>query len=357
MKEMFYDYAIECKIGKTTGLCPKHVPDYFDNLPDDWKCPYNEICMENDDYVREELIGFPKLSGALFTHEIVARMFPDGMRIKHYGMVPGAEAENKVYIMAADTALLMDYTQILVGELTSIIDEYNQRIPAVKIVYWREINPEEIEASDPQPVVDAFKEVYKAFQPKWVLADASAMGGVINNLCTKGRDAIPKRAFVQNDTAKAKDVPGLIWHGEFKDQMFKNLKTQIMKGAFIAPHVQPFAKKIVDELTGLEARPVQTGRYNTIQARKGKKKDLASAAAMLAWPLHESMNIRTTKHFGIATGRGDPAPIGTGGRRAPDSKYAGLSPFEFPPGKKVRNTTTVGGTAFGMTKGRKRRVL
>jgi len=298
MIETFLDYGIPCQLVKDNGVCPVHMPDYYDDLPDDFTCPYNKVCEENDDFVREELIGFPKISGALFPMEKVRTMFYDGMVL-----TDRPESDSRTYIMAVDSALLMDYTQILVAELLLVECADGEMRPGLQVVYWMEINPEEITGADFQPVVDAFKEVHKVFNPKRIYADASTTGGVIITASTVGRHAIPPRKFIKNAHGN-KDVLGLTWTGEFKDMLFKNAKTQMLRGTIQMPFVQPFAKKMIDELTALQAKPIITGRYDSIQTRRGKKKDLASAFAMLCWELYDDYYVASSYMFKWAKERG-----------------------------------------------------
>jgi len=303
MKDTFRDYGIPCKIVKEHGVCPVHMSDYYTDLPLDFQCPYNMVCEENDDFVREELIGFPKVSGALFPMEKVRTMFYDGMTL-----TDRPESDSRTYIMAADSALLDDYTQIIVAELLMVECSDGEMRPGLRVVYWMEINPEEITGADFQPVVAAYKQVHKVFNPARIYADASTTGGVIISASTMGKDAIPPRKFVKNSHGN-KDVLGLTWTGEFKDMLFKNAKTQMLRGTIQLPFVQPFAKKMIDELTSLIAKPIITGRYDSIQTRRGKKKDLASAFAMLCWELYDEHFVPSSMRFNFAkkTGR---APLG-----------------------------------------------
>jgi hypothetical protein len=353
MMEAFYDFGIPCNIVKESGICPKFLPHLFDDLPEDWECPFNEVCMENDDFVREELIGFPSMSGALFTRDLVGRSMYDNFGLQAYP----DRGEGKIYAMGADNALLMDYTQILVGELFNKLCDDNIVRPAVRVIYWVQVNPEDIEGADPYPVVDAYKTTNRIWQPKWILADGSSTGATINFLCTKGDTPIPKTRFVRNqgeDTPDHKIVYGLVWGGEFKDLMFKNLKNQMLWGTVEMPLVQPFANKMMDELTSLESKSIATGRYNQIVARRGKKKDLASALAMLAWILHEKNLIRKTRTIGVSLPTREVAPVGNLAQTM-RQKYPDRDPFTFPK-KRAGKTTKIGGVgAIGMSKAKERK--
>jgi hypothetical protein len=310
--------------------------------------------LDNDAYLGEEMATFPKLSGALFSRELVTQMFPDGERVEHYGLIPAGEA-GRLYIMAVDSALLMDYTQILVFEVTNVLANDNTLRPGLKCVYWREVSPEEITGSDPYPVVDAMKIAYMAFEPRWVCNDGSTQGGIIAELAVRGRNAIPRGKFIQNKTAENKEILGLVWHGEFIDEMYKNLKTQLLLGTISIPHVQPFASKMMDELTSLEAKAIATGRYNKISARRGHKKDMASALAMGAWYLKGKLGVKSTKKIGVAGNKVPEAPIGSHERRMSE-KYAHVKPWDMPVEKKSRMTTKLGGVSgIGMARKRKRR--
>lgn len=298
MMEVFGDYGIPCKHVKEHGVCPVYMPEYYDDLPENFTCPYNMVCEENDDFIREEMIGFPKISGALFPMEKVRTMFFEGMVL-----IDRPESDSRIYIMAADSALLDDYTQIIVAELLMLECADGEMRPGLRIVYWKEINPEEIKGADFQPVVAAYKEVHKVFNPIRIYADASTTGGVIIAASCMGNDAIPPRKFIKNSHGN-KDVFGLTWTGEFKDMLFKNAKTQMLRGTIQMPFVQPFAKKMIDELTALVAKPILTGRYDSIQTRKGKKKDMASAFAMLCWELFDDHFVAATMRFNYTKAKG-----------------------------------------------------
>lgn len=308
MIDTFSDYGIPCDIVRTNGICPKHCPDMFEDLPSDWTCPFNEVCLQNDDFVREEMIQFPKMSGALFTRKLVTDNMYDSFGFEN---APGP-GDRRIFIMSADSALLMDYTQILVGHLFKKVCNDGVLRPAIRIVYWRTVSPEEIHGNDPYPVVDAYKTTNNIFNPRWILADASTTGGVINALASRGDLAIPRSKWVTNckDEDKAREIPGIVWSGEFKDIMFKNLKTQLLFGTIEMPMVQPFASKMIEELTSLEAKPIVTGRYNTITNRPGKKKDMACALAMMAWALQDNKSVPHSHHLSASYMGGKSAPIG-----------------------------------------------
>jgi hypothetical protein len=229
--------------------------------------------------------------------------------------------------------------------------------PAIRVIYWREVNPESIEGADPYPVVDAYKTTNNVFSPKYILADGSTTGGTINFLCTKGDMAIPKSRFVRNqgeDTPEHKIVYGLVWGGEFKDLMFKNLKNQMIWGTIEMPLVQPFANKMMDELTSLESKPIVTGRYSQIVSRRGKKKDMASALAMLAWILHERGLVKKSMSIGMTRDGEKRAPIGSLDVRMKERR-SGVDPFTLPR-KKAAKTTTIGGVgALGLSKAKRKR--
>jgi hypothetical protein len=261
------------------------------------------VCEENDDFIREEMIGFPKISGALFPMEKVRTMFFDELVL-----TDRPESDSRIYIMAADSALLDDYTQIIVAELLMLECSDGELHPGLRVVYWREVNPEDIVGADFQPVVAAYKEVHRVFNPIRIYADASTTGGVIITASCMGNDAIPPRKFIKGPHGN-KDVIGLTWTGEFKDMLFKNAKTQMLRGTIQMPFVQPFAKKMIDELTALQAKPIITGRYDSIQTRRGKKKDMAAAFAMLCWELFEDRHVSKTMLFRWSKKRGR-APIG-----------------------------------------------
>jgi hypothetical protein len=304
MIEAFDEYGIPCEIVHKTGMCPVYMADHFDGLPENWDCPYGYVCRENDDFVREELIDFPRVSGALFPLSLIKKAFKD-----HITFMNTPDDTSSIYIMSADTALLSDYTQIFVGELFSHVCDDGIRRPALRVVYWREVSPEEIVGGDWTPVVEAMKNTYRVFRPRHIFADATSTGQVINRLCTLGSSPIPRNIFVQNETSENKEILGLTWSGQFKDEMYKNLKIQILRGTLEMPYVQPFASKMIEEMTGLESVRVPSGNYSTIRPRKGKKADMISSLAMLAWALSARGLAPITTKFALTTGR-DSVPIG-----------------------------------------------
>lgn len=278
----FRSLHINCPWGLYHGICGKRwYPDESYSDPggpyDRWEC--DEVCMQNEDFVAEDMGEFPSIAGKFFPKPYMhACGDPRAVWLTH--AMPGEQ-----YVIGVDYGLLMNPTQIVVLRVTGNL---------LTLVNWREIPPVSTDEQSRSgsrsydPVVKAVKETYARFsggrnQVRWLFVDATQPGLQVTHDLTKGERPIPAGRIWSNKSSENKGVKGVWFSGPYKDQMMQNYRKIIMDGRLIVPLMEPFWTKFLTEHDNVQVEPVGgVQNYLKFQPPRGGSIDIIVALSLAA---------------------------------------------------------------------------
>ena len=286
----FRSLHINCPWGTFEGICGKRwYPDKPYSDPggpyDEWEC--DEVCMQNEDFVAEDMGEFPSIAGKFFPKPYMHACGHEQASWYTHAM-PGEQ-----YVLGVDYGLLMYPTQIVVLRVTGNL---------LTLVNWREIPPVATDAESRggsrayDPVVRAVKETYARFaggqnQVRWCFVDATQPGLQVTHDLTKGEMAIPSGRIWSNETSANKGVKGVWFSGPYKDQMMQNYRKLVMDGRLVVPLREPFWTKFLTEHDNVIVEPVGgVQNYLKFQPPRGGTMDLMVALSLGALILSPEVN-------------------------------------------------------------------
>lgn len=279
MKEVFTDELyIPCSHVTSHGVCPEFAPELLDDVPSGWKCDQGYVCMDNDQYMMEDLASFPNNADRFYPKEWLNDACQNYPWYNPTQIVPGQK-----FVMSIDLGLLQDPTEVVIAE---VIIEPLTNIKKLKYAAWKSINPweegESVESAT-QRHINEMKRMYHFFNPEIVYVDVTRGIDYASRLL-EGSDKIPRSRFYTNETMERKEGFGCWWDGHFKSKIYLHHKDQLQRRRLIVPSDHQFFDKWFHDHYEVKAEPAHGGSYLSF----GKKsRHLLDACAMLSLALLE----------------------------------------------------------------------
>lgn len=273
MRKRFQDLNIGCQYVLQTGVCPRYLPQWFDETshlkparvleklePDEFHC--NLICMRSNAYLEEDMGLVGQSEG---------RYYPDSWlkalaRPYRFWTPADLQKQHGPLIASADLGKLQDNSEIVVYELVQGPNVAGQVVKKLKVVGWETVEPYSKTGGEPSwdRVTTAMKRVNRTYRPVRWFIDVTGKGETIVPELTRGSNPIPRSIIYANTGATNNKTVGVWWSGEYKAFMFENHQKVIADERLIIPdqrHEPQFFDRFIEDHKNVQKRKEARAQY------------------------------------------------------------------------------------------------
>lgn len=243
MRQRFTDLNIGCNYVLQTGVCPRYLPHWFDELSDkvparvidkieadEFRC--NLVCMRSNAYLEEDMGLVGQSEG---------RYFPDRWLMalaKPYRFWTPTDIQKRhgTIVASADLGKLQDPTEIVLYEIFTGPNVANQQVKKLRVIGHETVEPYSKTGGEPSwdRTVAAIKRVNSVYRPTRWYIDTTRNDSIIREL-TRGSQPLHKMSIVANEAAVKQETRGIWWSGEYKALMFENHQKAIADERIVVP--------------------------------------------------------------------------------------------------------------------------